>query len=64
MGIRIAVVGGASSYTPELFADLVELGGQPDVQEVTLTDPNAKKLTLVADVGKRFLTQAGASIRI
>jgi len=64
MGLRITVVGGASSYTPELFADLVERGGQPDVQQVTLTDPNAEKLALVADVGKRFLTQAGASIRI
>ena len=64
MGLRIAVVGGASSYTPELFADLVEPGPQLDVEQVTLSDPNAEKLALVADVGRRILTEAGSAIQI
>jgi 6-phospho-beta-glucosidase len=64
MALRITVVGGASSHTPELFADLVELGDQLDVEQVTLTDPNAAKLALIAQVGKRLLAKAGAAIRI
>ncbi len=64
MAIRIAVVGGASSYTPELFADLMKIGDQLEVEQVTLTDPNAGKLGLVADVGKKLLAKTGAAVRI
>ncbi len=64
MTLRIAVVGGASSYTPELFADLVGLGDQLQVEQVTLTDPNAGKLAMIADVGRRFLAKAGSRLTV
>lgn len=64
MGLRIAVVGGASSYTPELFADLLDVGAELDVERVTLSDLNEEKLALIADVGRRYLTAAGSRIAL
>lgn len=64
MGISLSVVGGASSYTPELFADLLEAGAGLDVERVTLTDPNSEKLARIADVGRRFLAKAGSRIAV
>ncbi len=60
MTLRIAVVGGASSYTPELLADIVELGDQLQVDQVTLTDPNAEKLAMIAEAGRRVLVKSGS----
>ena len=40
MGIKIAVIGGASSYTPELFDNLVDFKDGFEVDEVVLMDLN------------------------
>ncbi len=58
MGLKIAVIGAASSYTPELFADLIDFRDELDVAEVALMDPNVEKLGLIAIVG-RSLLQSG-----
>jgi 6-phospho-beta-glucosidase len=64
MGAKIAVIGGASSYTPELFANLIDVREQLEVENVTLMDPNAEKLGLIARVGERLLASAQTGIRI
>lgn len=64
MGLKLAVIGGASSYTPELFADLVDFRDDLDVELVTLMDPNAEKLALVQDVGRQVLSAAGLGTRL
>ncbi len=64
MGLKIAVIGGASSYTAELFADLVEFRHQLDVAEVALMDPNAQKLALVADVGRKVIESADLDAKV
>jgi 6-phospho-beta-glucosidase len=64
MSLNIAVIGAASSYTPELFANLIELNGQLDVERVTLMDLNLEKLTFIAGVCKRLLTEANNSIEV
>ncbi len=58
MGLKIAVIGAASSYTPELFADLIDFRQELDVEQVMLMDPNTEKLALIADVGCRLLQSA------
>lgn len=58
MGLKITVIGAASSYTPELFADLIDFRQELDVEQVMLMDPNIEKLALIADVGRRLLQSA------
>ncbi len=64
MGLKIAVIGGASSYTPELFANLIEFHEQLEVEQVTLMDLNAEKLALTAKVGERLLAGSQTGMRI
>ena len=64
MGLKIAVIGGASSYTAELFADLIPFRDELSVEEVALLDPNAKKLELIAGVGRRVLQAAGLTATV
>jgi 6-phospho-beta-glucosidase len=58
MGLKIAVIGAASSYTPEIFADLADFRRQLEVDQVALMDPNADKLALIAEVGRKVLREA------
>jgi 6-phospho-beta-glucosidase len=64
MGIKIAVIGGASSYTPELFANLAEGYRQLEVNQVSLMDLNTEKLTLIAEVCERLVQNSDMSIRV
>lgn len=57
MGIKITVIGGASSYTPELFADLHEFRDRFEVDQVTLMDLNPDKLHSIAGVCQRLIDQ-------
>ena len=57
MGIKLSVVGAASSYTPELFNNLVEGQNHLDVEKVTLVDLNADKLRLIASVCERLVLE-------
>src|SRR5215211_6997700 len=62
--MKITVIGGASSYTPELFFNLIELSGQLDVEQVTLMDLNPEKLEFVAQVCNRLLEGSGMKIKV
>lgn len=55
MGIKLVVIGAASSYTPELFYNLAENRSQLDVEQVTLVDLNSEKLNFIADVCMRLI---------
>ena len=64
MGLKVAVIGAGSSYTPALIANLLEPGTRLDVDEVALLDPNVRKLELIAAVCERLLTEAGRQLSI
>lgn len=57
--MKIAIVGGASTYTPE-FVDGVARLGLP-VTELALIDPDSERLAVVAALCQRMLTRAGSS---
>jgi 6-phospho-beta-glucosidase len=64
MGLKIAVVGGASTYTPELvqgFADRAEL---LPVDELILLDPDAERLEVVGGLAGRILRRLGFDGRL
>jgi 6-phospho-beta-glucosidase len=57
--MKIAVVGGGSTYTPELVDGLARLREQLPVDELTLMDPDGTRLDAVGGVSRRILTAYG-----
>lgn len=64
MGIKIAVIGGASSYTPELFDNLVDYREELDVDQVVLMDLNKEKLNFISGVCERLLEKRKLGVRL
>ena len=58
-GMKIAVVGGGSTYTPELVDGLGRLYDVLPVEELVLVDPAADRLELVGGLGRRILSRLG-----
>jgi 6-phospho-beta-glucosidase len=57
--MKIAVVGGGSTYTPELVDGLGRLRDVLPVEELVLVDPDAERLELVGAFGRRILSRLG-----
>src|SRR3954471_2453609 len=55
--MKLAVVGGGSTYTPELVDGLGRLQDVLPVDELVLVDPAADRLELVAGLGRRILAR-------
>jgi 6-phospho-beta-glucosidase len=53
--MRLAVVGGGSTYTPELADGLGRLAAVLPVEQLTLIDPDSQRLEPVAAVSQRIL---------
>lgn len=47
--MHIVVIGGASTYTPELIDGLIVRANDLGVTKVTLVDPNHERLAIVGD---------------
>ncbi|MEV0237277.1 6-phospho-beta-glucosidase [Nonomuraea sp. NPDC050786] len=62
--MKIAVVGGGSTYTPELVDGFARLRDELPVTEIALIDPDATRLELVAGVSRRMLAHAGHPARV
>ena len=55
--MKIAVVGGGSTYTPELVDGIARLHDTIDVDELVLCDPDPVRLEVVAGVSQRIATR-------
>jgi len=64
MGVKIAVVGGGSTYTPELVDGLATRADRVPVDEVVLLDPDAERLAVVAGLAGRILRRRGFAGRL
>ncbi|MFG6200973.1 6-phospho-beta-glucosidase [Nonomuraea sp. JJY05] len=62
--MKLAVVGGGSTYTPELVDGFARLRDELPVTEIALIDPDAARLELVAGVSRRMLAHAGHPARV
>lgn len=63
-GMKLAVVGGGSTYTPELVDGLARLGDTLKVDELVLLDPDTERLEVVGAFAQRILDQRDAAIRL
>ncbi|HTY71668.1 MAG TPA: 6-phospho-beta-glucosidase [Actinomycetes bacterium] len=57
--VRIAVVGGGSTYTPELVEGFARRAAQLDVGELVLHDPSTDRLEVVGGLAQRILDRQG-----
>ncbi len=61
MGLKVAVVGGGSTYTPELIEGIARRAGVLPVDELVLLDPGHERLAIVAGLARRMLARAGSA---
>ncbi|GAA1895537.1 6-phospho-beta-glucosidase [Streptantibioticus ferralitis] len=57
--MKLAVVGGGSTYTPELIDGFARLRDTLPVSELVLIDPAAERLELVGGLARRILAKQG-----
>jgi 6-phospho-beta-glucosidase len=64
MGVKVAVVGGGSTYTPELVEGFVTRADRLPVDELVLLDPSAERLEVVGGLAGRIMAKAGLGDRL
>jgi 6-phospho-beta-glucosidase len=62
--MKLAVVGGGSTYTPELIDGLARLAGQVKIAELVLVDPDQSRLDVVGPVSARIMRRYGHPARL
>ena len=61
MGVKVAVVGGGSTYTPELVEGFVTRSDRQPVDELVLLDVDPDRLAVVGSLAERMARKAGWS---
>jgi 6-phospho-beta-glucosidase len=59
MGTKIVVIGGGSTYTPELVDGLVRRSERLPIDELVLLDVEPERLEIVGGLARRMLARAG-----
>jgi 6-phospho-beta-glucosidase len=62
--MKVAVVGGGSTYTPELVGGLVGRAAQLPISELVLLDPDPERLAVVGGLAGRILDRLGYQGRL
>ena len=62
--MKLAVIGGGSTYTPEVIDGIVRLRDLLPVDDVWLHDTDPQRLAVVAGLARRMLSRAGHPARI
>jgi 6-phospho-beta-glucosidase len=59
MGLKVAVVGGGSTYTPELVEGIARRAEVLEIDELVLLDPDRARLDIVGGLAGRMLKRSG-----
>jgi hypothetical protein len=62
--MKIVVIGGGSTYTPELIKGLIARNTALNLREVWLVDPDAERLQIVGSFAQRMVSHANAGFRV
>jgi 6-phospho-beta-glucosidase len=62
--MKVAVVGGGSTYTPELVDGVARLAGAVKITELVLVDPDESRLAVVGPVSARIMRRSGHPARV
>jgi 6-phospho-beta-glucosidase len=64
MGLKVAVIGAGSTYTPELVDGLLTRLDRLPVDELALMDPDTERLGIIAGFAERMAKRAGSPVRL
>jgi 6-phospho-beta-glucosidase len=64
MGVKVAVIGGGSTYTPELIEGLAQRSDRLPIDELVLHDIDAERLDVVGGLARRMLARLAWSGRL
>ncbi|WEK62762.1 MAG: 6-phospho-beta-glucosidase [Candidatus Microbacterium colombiense] len=62
--MRLAIVGGGSTYTPELIDGFIRMQSALPIDEIVLVDTDSSRLELVGGVAGRMLARGGHGARL
>lgn len=62
--MRLAIVGGGSTYTPELIDGFIRLQRELPIEELVLVDTDRTRLDLVGGISRRMLARGGHPARL
>ncbi|HMN62681.1 MAG TPA: 6-phospho-beta-glucosidase, partial [Anaerolinea sp.] len=62
--MKIAVIGGGSTYAPELIKGFIELQDRLPLTELALMDIQPQRLEIVGDFCERIAEHAGARFKV
>lgn len=62
--MKVAVVGGGSTYTPELVDGLLRRRDELDLHEIVLVDPDAERLAVVGPFARRMAGRAAPEVEV
>ncbi len=62
--MKLAIVGGGSTYTPELIDGFARYRTTLPLSEIALVDPDPRRLELVGGMARRMLARAGHPARV
>ena len=62
--MKLTVIGGGSTYTPELVSGLWRERARLPVDELCLMDPDASRLEVVGGMARRMLAKQGADLQV
>jgi alpha-galactosidase/6-phospho-beta-glucosidase family protein len=62
--LKLTVIGGGSTYTPELVDGIARERAALPVSELVLADPDARRLELVGGLASRMLARAGHPAKV
>ncbi len=63
-GIKIAIIGSGSTYTPELIEGLINKKDELPVSELYLMDIDDRKLNIVGGLSQRMMASAGLETKV
>ena len=64
MGLKLAVVGGGSTYTPELVDGISRRSDRVSIDEIALLDIDEERLAIVGGLAQRILARQGFAGRV
>ncbi|MEV1241357.1 6-phospho-beta-glucosidase [Nonomuraea sp. NPDC049750] len=62
--MKLTIVGGGSTYTPELVSGIADQHAALDVEEIALVDPDTERLEVVGGFARRLLDHAGHPAKV
>ncbi|MCA2226774.1 6-phospho-beta-glucosidase [Nonomuraea aurantiaca] len=62
--MKLTIVGGGSTYTPELVSGIADRHAALDIEEIALVDPDTERLEVVGEFARRLLDHAGHPAKV